>query len=302
MSFKHNGVLVTLGNYLEIFKNYEPDVLDEIRSAVLDDTPISSFIKYCVTDAYKLGQLRMAVREYVPKEYINPRLSGKCLYYIRQLHRIGISLDSLEKYIPKRGKPTIEDSNLELIIQAVYCGADIRKVDFNIVPTENMDVICEGLLKGYPMWLCVDTDSKLSNSMIRQLMKGMQLQVDIHPFLDGTWSEEQVISVLSNANRIDVNLLLEHINSKFSVSQITEITRTARRRLDFTLLCMKEEDGSPSFNEFQMDVLSRCLDDNVLTQEIYNPMLSDMEMEDLYIAEKEKIAKEQRKKLSGTLK
>lgn len=302
MSFKHNGVLVTLGNYIEIFKDYEPDILDEIRSAILDDTPISSFIKYCGNDAYKLGQLRMAVREYVPKEFINPRLSGRCVYYIRQMHRNGLSLDSLEFYIPKKGKPTIEDSNLETIIKAVYCGADIRKVDFNIVPTENIEVICEGLVKGYPMWLCTGTDSKITNNVIKQLMKGMQLQVDIHPFLDGTWSEEQIILVLSNATRIDVNKLLEHISSKFSVSQISEITRAARRKLDFTLLCMKEEDGSPSFNEFQMDVLTRCLDDDVLTQEIYNPMLSDMEMSDLYLAEKSKAEKEHKKKLSGTLK
>lgn len=301
MSFKYNGSVVNLGNYLSIFKDLEVDMLDEIRSAILDDTPIAGYIKYCGNDSYKLGQLRMAVREYLPKEFINPRLSGKCIYYLRQLYRCDISLKPFERYIPKNGNPTIECSSLEIVLKAVLNGADIRRVNFNTVPTENIELVCEGLIKGYPMWLCTSADVNLPNSVIKQLMKGMQLGVDIHPFLDGTWSESQIVAVLSNTTRFDVNSLLEHINSKFSIAQIMEVVYVARKKLDFTLLCKKDEDGNPVFNEYQMNVIGLCMEDEVLTKEIYNPMLSDMEMNDLRVKELEKIDKEKRRKLSGTL-
>lgn len=302
MSFKHNGVMVTLANYIEVFNGLEPDVLDEIRSAVLDDTPISSFIKDCEDDSYKLGQLRLAIREYIPKDYINPKLSGRCIYLLRQLYRNGFDLGVFEKYIPKRGRPTIENENLEVVLRAALHGADIRKVDFNIVPIENINIICEGLVKRYPMWLCVSPDKNLSNSIIRQLMKGMQLQIDIHPFITGDWTENQIVTILSNATKIDVNELLENINSKFSMEQIMEVIYVARKKLDYTLLCLKERDGTPAFNEYQMSVIGKCLDDDVLTEEIYDPHVSDMEMEDLRLEELEKRKAEQCKKLGGTLK
>ncbi len=301
MSFKHNGVVITLANYLEVFGDLEPDILDEIRSAILDDTPISGFIKYCEDDSYKLGQLRLAVREYLPKEFINPRLSGRCIYLLRQLYRNGYNLSILEKYIPKRGAPTIENENLEVVLRAALHGADIKKVDFNIVPTENINIICEGLVKRYPMWLCVSPDRTLSNSIIRQLMKGMQLQIDIHPFLNGDWSENQIVTILSNATKINVNELLENINSKFSMEQIMEVIYVARNKLDYALLCLKESDGTPAFNQYQMSVIGKCLEDDILTEEIYDPQLSDMEMEDLRIAELDKRKAEGNRKLGGTL-
>ena len=59
MSFRYKSQTVTLENYRTVFKVCSPDILDEIRSAVLDDTSISSFIKPCGNDSYKLGQLRI---------------------------------------------------------------------------------------------------------------------------------------------------------------------------------------------------------------------------------------------------
>ena len=44
MSFKYQMELVTMDNYREIFSGSTVDILDEIRSAVLDDTPIANFI------------------------------------------------------------------------------------------------------------------------------------------------------------------------------------------------------------------------------------------------------------------
>lgn len=300
MSFKYKGALITMNNYLEVFKDFEPDIIDEIRSAILDDTPIGAYIKHCPYDSYKLGQFRMALREYVPKEYLNPKLSGRCVYLIRRLYKQGTDLSPLKFYIKDSLK--LENESLDKVLQIMLLGADIRKVDFTVVPKDNIDVICEGLLKGYPMWLCISDEGYLTSSFIRQLMKGMQLQIDIHPFLNGKWAEEQLVLILSNARSIDVNELLEFVNYKFTVEHLVEVIDMARNELDYSFICLQDEDGTPSFNSYQMAVLSKAVKDNVINEDIYNPKLSDMEMEDIYQELMYKKASEHKPVLSGQLK
>lgn len=300
MSFKHRGILITMNNYFEVFKDFEPDIIDEIRSAVLDDTPISPFIKPCGSDSFKLGQFRMALREYVPKEYLNPKLSGRCVYLIRQCFRSGIDMSSLLPYI--KGSLKLENASIESIIKVLIAGGDIRKVDFTIVPKDNIEIICEGLIKKFPMWLCVSSEGYLTTSFIRQLMKGMQLQVDIHPFLNGKWSEEQLVLILSNARALNVNEFLEYVNYKFSVEHLVEVIDLARDDYDYTLLCLQDEDGSPSFNPYQMVVLSKAIKDDVINEDMYNPNINDMDMEDMYNELLAKKEAERKPVLKGQLK
>lgn len=289
MSFKYKGVIITMNNYLEVFKDYEPDIIDEVRSAVLDDTPISPFIKPCRTDSYRLGQFRMALREYIPKEYLNPSLSGQCIYLIRHCYKVGVDLSPILRYI--KGTLKLECDSIERILRVMLIGGDIRKIDFTVVPRDIIGIICEGLIKGYPMWLCISNEEYLTPSFIRQLMKGMQLQIDIHPFLNGKWTEEQLVMILSSANAININELLEYVNYKFSIEHLVEVIDAARNRLDYSLLCLQDDDGSPSFNSYQMAVLRNALRDDVITKELYNPNMNDMDMQDLYeklLAEKER--------------
>lgn len=300
MSFKHRGVLITMNNYLEVFKDYEPDIIDEIRSAVLDDTPISPFIKQCKTDSYKLGQFRMALREYLPKEFLNKKLSGRCIYLLRQCYRDGVDMSPILRYL--KGSLKIENESLEKVIKVVLLGGDISKTDFTLVPKDNVDIICEGLIKKYPMWLCVNTEGYLTESFIRQLMKGMELQVDIHPFLNGKWSEESLVFILSNAKVININELLEYVNYKFTLEQLGIIIDLASDGLDYTLLCLQDEDGSPAFNFYQMDVLSKAIRDGVLCEDMYNPSLNDMDMNDMYESLLEKKMLEHKPVLRGQLK
>ena len=87
-----------------------------------------------------------------------------------------------------------------------------------------------------------------------------------------------------------MNELLEYVNYKFSVEHLVEVIDTARNNLDYTLLCLQDDDGTPSFNSYQMAVLSKAIKDDVICEEIYNPNINDMNMEDIYeklIAKKE---------------
>ena len=63
MSFRFGPKIITLDNYKEVFKVCSPDILDEIRLAILDDVPIGQYIQLCGQDYYKLNQIRKAIRE-----------------------------------------------------------------------------------------------------------------------------------------------------------------------------------------------------------------------------------------------
>ena len=284
MSFKYQMELVTMDNYRKIFSGSTVDILDEIRSAVLDDTPIANFISCCGSDSYKLGQFRMALREFIPPKYLNKCLTGRHIQLIRQIYaRRGESgLNFLEDYLKSFTHYSFTEDAFCRILETVLHGGDISKINFGRVQTANMDIVCNGIERGYPMWLCAE--EPLSREMMKLMKQGMLLGVDIHPFLEGDWKTEVVTVILTNANAVSVAELLSWVTCKFSLGEVEEVIKAMRFHLDWTLLCAKNTEGEPLFNEFQMAVISQCLIADVLTEDIYNPKLSDIEMQDRYMS------------------
>lgn len=297
----YKNVVVTLANYLEVFKDFSPDVQDEVRSAILDNTEIARFIDICADDGFLLNQVRLAIREYVPNKYIKPNLGYRNLKVIRSLFHEGFNLSVLDKYIPKHKITQAWEESLYKILCAYKLGADISKVDFSIVPDANVELICTGLIQKYPMWLCVTPNVTLSTEMIRVLMKGMLLELDIHPFIDGTWTPDKVGLILSNASKLEYSVLLKHINSKFSMEQLQEIISVAKSFLDFLPLCIKDEDGYPLFNEYQMAVLGDVIRNDLDVTEFKNLELSDRQMQELFLERLQEKRKAEGRVLGGKL-
>jgi hypothetical protein len=295
MGFKYRQYNVTLDNYRQIFSECSVDVLDEIRSAILDDTQISNFIKDCGKDSYKLGQLRMAVREFVPTEYLNSRLTARTIYYIREAYKKQLNTQSLLKYIKPKGL-TLEPETLEKLAEMVYMGVDIDKVDFTKIPINLVDVFCKGLYKGYPMWLCISDNMAHTENYIKALMRGMQLGIDIHPFIDEDWSEEQLNVMFLYSGVVDINELLKYITPKFDVEIITELLKLLEGNIPIVDLVVKDTEGYPVFNKYQIIELGQAIKDKVLTKEMLNPTLSDTEIMQM------RLSKTRPKKLSITLK
>ena len=93
------------------------------------------------------------------------------------------------------------------------------------------------------------------------------------------------------------------MNYKFTLEQLGIIIDLASDGLgDYTLLCLQDEDGSPAFNFYQMDVLSKAIRDGVLCEDMYNPSLNDMDMNDMYESLLEKKMLEHKPVLRGQLK
>lgn len=296
MSFRYKSQTITLENYRSVFKVCTPDILDEIRSAVLDDTSISSFIKPCGNDSYKLGQLRMAVRELVPVEYLSTYVTGKTIYNIRQGFIKGRDMSPLLAYYKTKGL-TIDALTLEKLSEFCFLGIDISMMDFTIVPTNLVDVVCKGLYHGYPMWLIVEDNCTLTESEVQILMRGLSLGIDIHPFLSGDWSKEAMLLMFSYAKSVDINNVLSYVNSKFDGESLKVLLDLAQKNVPINKLCIKDTSGVPVYNSYQMYELGKAIEAGVDTPKMYDANLSDFDISDMREAELQK----KNRKLSANL-
>lgn len=311
MSVVINGKVANLGNYLSLTKGYSPDIQDEIRSAVLDDTPIGVYVDKCKDDSFKLNQIRLAIREYVPTRYLSTRLSASNIKQIRRIFREGLDLKFLDAYLSAKGILSISCESLDLILSAYLDGVDVGRVNFTKIREDTVDLFCSGLKKGYPMWVLSNADASIPRNKMTLLMKCMNLNLDIHPFLDKSWDLQSINLIAVNASKLEYTVLMKHINSRFSYGQLSQVISVAGEWLDFLPLCLKDEDGVPVFNEYQMDVLGRVIKFNakqetlgkgiVDIEEFLKPSMSDMDMQDLFVKRVGEITSEEGRVLSGKL-
>lgn len=303
MSFKYRGSIVTLSNYQEIFKGLSLDYLDEIRLAIMDDTPIGTYINRAVSyedGVAKLSEVRKSLRVHVPKRFISLGVSSDVTRAIRLLfEKKGEAvLMELSPYLDVNGVSRLPDNTLKSMVVALASeGVSLSEINFLNVPVDNIPYILVGLIKKYPMWLVAEY-SNINSDTMNELLRAFTLGVDVLPFTVGTWDAECVTLLLSAYKKVDLPSIMEHINYMFEKGQLTEIIQAYESKLDFGVLCLKGEDGTPLFNEYQMNVLRRCLENDVLTEEIYDYTKSDMEMQDLFDIE---MSKKTGKRLGGSL-
>ena len=285
MSFRFKQQTITLDNYRVIFSTCTPDILDEIRSAILDDTPIANFISCCGDDDYKLGQFRKAIRELVPTEFLNHNFTGNIIRNIRKGLSKGYDMDELLKYANNKGL-FLDIESLEIISDFLSIGTNLSSVDFNYVPKSQVEIVCKGLYNQYPMWLLVNKDSSLSDSQLELLIRGMQLGIDVHPFLNGSWNDNVLVILFSNANKININKLLTQISSRFTVDELRVLIELVKSDIPIDRLCIKDNEGYPVYNCYQMEVLGQAIKEGLDVEKMFNPNLSDMDMQSIMEVER----------------
>lgn len=277
MSFVHDCNEVTLENYSLVFRGYPVDILDEIRSAVLDNTPISPYIDVCINDSYKLGQIRLALRELISKSYLCRYMTGRTVWLIRSCTDADIDISSILQYI-RGSNLLIEPSTMEKILEFMYIGIDLSKIDFTEVNVGLVDVVCQGVSQGCPLWLLVPEINNMDESMVEVLIRGMQLGLDSTLFMDRSWDRNILYLIFSYSTRIDIVAFVTSISNRFSYGVVRCLLDLALSDLDYKLLCVKCDDGLPLYNKFQIAELSLALKSGVLVSDMLNPTLSDLEM------------------------
>ena len=297
MSFKYGDTTVTLSNYLSIFKDKIVDIQDEVRSAVLDDTQIGEYIDAVGEDSYKLSQLRLAIKEGMEGTYVTPYLSSSNINKLRKCSSKGFDLSVLDRYIFKEGIPPIPTQSLDLILDVILSGKDISLVDFTTVKTELLPLVCAGLKKGYPMWLCLG-DTSMSVDKLEVLIKGMQLGYDIHLFADSNWSYKQLF-ILMRSGVEHIEKVMQYVNFNFTTSQLTEVIWGVTKGLDVSKYAVVDESGMPIYNAYQMYEIKKGLASGLDVTSYLDPSLRDTVMKERRLALEEK--KKSYRGLSGSI-
>ncbi|MDE6946175.1 MAG: hypothetical protein K2P14_03210 [Anaeroplasmataceae bacterium] len=274
----YKGRNITISNYKEIFRECTPDVLDEIRLAVLDNTDIVPYINQCGTDSYRLGQIRLALRENVDRKYVLAQLTPRTMNILRECNRQRLSLSPLNDYIIG-GRVIVSVEMLELMVYALCSGADITKVDFTRVREDLCETVCQGLVRGYPMWLFLGDN--MTVEYINVLLRGLDLGIDISPCIKQVFSPAQLLLIFSQKKH---SSLLRNITPNFPYESISVLLSAMDEGLDISQLLYRDKDGFPIYSSLQMQALVKALElekTGVVVTDVFNPSLSDKEMYDM---------------------
>ena len=280
---QYHGVELTLDNIWEFLDNPDTAIMDEVRLAVMDNTPIGKYIDLCGTDDYKLKQIRMALRENFPSEYLHNALTADCIKELRYMYAHNIDLGIVEPYLDLRGEVLI------YILKAVHKGADISSIDFNKIKYSLIPVVARGLLHGYPLAILQERyDTFLTEAYVTLLLPCLQVGVDIKPFVEHEWSME-ILTMLTRAqvDGADINYLLQFITPKSTKGFVRAVLDAQAKGVaeeDLRRLCLRDEDGYSIYNEFQVSALTDAILSgrlHLIGDTIFNPTLSDKVMRDM---------------------
>lgn len=113
---------ITLDNYQRELKHLSQDVLDEVRSAIMDGVEIGEFLDRYKDDPYALQQIRASMKASVPVWMLSIPYPA-VLREARKLYSEGVSLDSVERLVESKTSGSLEEkywqTQLDLIASGV---------------------------------------------------------------------------------------------------------------------------------------------------------------------------------------
>lgn len=316
MSLVYKNKVLTLSNYLRLLsEDFSVDVLDEIRLAIMDNTPLSmSLLDSCKEDSYKLSQYRHYINEYIPSKYLLRGVSGRNLFLIRRCFALGLDLDWICKYQSTGSHISISPATLDSLLESYLDGVDVTRIDMSKFPEDCVKGVLSGLEHHYPMWLLEDCSFALTPQYIRALSLTFMFGNDVLPFLSETWDTD-VIKLLSSetvsmSSGLPNNLykdemtfayVLRFLTPKFPYSLVKSIVRVAVGGFPIDDLCLVDSEGYPLLSLYQVESLARFIINGVLYDDIKEklPAVTDVELDDIYEERYSKLVKKPR--LSGKL-
>lgn len=280
---RYQNMEVTLDNYQDIFSQYPLDILDEIRSALLDGLPILNYLNRSPED---LHQIRLAMLEGISAEFFT--LPASLLKSVRSAVTTGHSLTCFQQYLNK--------------------GID----------TALLRVILDWDLKGYsianlPLEYLTEDNVPLFTSMLRR-------NVNIQPYLTARPVPLESLKYVVKLNRPDLledlpaldvlqylcshrNLLGYKITSQTSLDTLEALQAlyaSALRKQDPTSykeLTQHDEKGNFLYMPFQLDRVLDAFEKHYDYKRLMDPSLGMSALNTLLLEEEFK----QRKRLGGKL-
>lgn len=288
---KYNNKDLILDNFRDLLFDYSVDVQDVVRSSILDNIDIIPYIKIYKDDAYKLDQIRLAIKEGLPKTFF--KTTGDMLYQIRQMSRRGVDLSSIENQL----KSNLSEQSMKYLIKWVDDGINISKLNIAIIPNSLLDTFDYGLRSGFDMTE-FNNGKNYSSKYIKLCLQIKKNDKPISFLLSGEWSLDS-LTVLSRESKMQKNkwqLLVQGIDEQVSTSRLDLLVKLVKAGVPINKLQQKSTKNSYVYDEECLSIIYEGFFSN-LDLEILMQTSSAKEMQVL----KSQLALDKKRKISGKL-
>lgn len=288
---KYNNKDLILDNFRDLLFDYSVDVQDVVRSSILDNIDIIPYIKIYKDDAYKLDQIRLAIKEGLPKTFF--KTTGDMLYQIRQMSRRGVDLSSIENQL----KSNLSEQSMKYLIKWVDDGINISKLNIAIIPNSLLDTFDYGLRSGFDMTE-FNNGKNYSSKYIKLCLQIKKNDKPISFLLSGEWSLDS-LTVLSRESKMQKNkwqLLVQGIDEQVSTSRLDLLVKLVKAGVPINKLQQKSTKNTYVYDEDCLSIIYEGFFSN-LDLEVLMQTTSAKEMQVL----KSQLELDKKRKISGKL-
>lgn len=257
------------------------NVKDELTLGFLHRLDLTSFITSDDVDFKLLRAIRLCLEHEVPLYLINANLNEDVLtpmYELYSSHRT-IESSGLASYFNNSTyELLIEAKTFEILVGLALENVNFAEVDFTLIPLSTVEVFASALAQGVEVKDLQNNRAVSDKDYLDFLISLRMAGVDISPFLEGSWSESQILAILRGRLKISVVDFIQHyINENFTAGQIEQCWRASEFGC-LSLVCSIDKDGYPIYNEYQMYQIVEGARFNLDYRLYADPTLNDSEM------------------------
>lgn len=225
----YKGKKLILDSFRTVLSDYSIDVQDVVRSAILDDVDISSYIPSCKDNPYRLDQIRLCIKEGMPDEILR-LYNGSAIYQIRTLKADGVDLTPVVKQL-SRGN--LQDTYLLYLLGWIKDGLNISKLNIAIIPRQLLPTFDYGLRCGFDMSK-YNNGRSYSPQYISLLLQIEKNRKSVSSLLSGEWALDilEVLSSFSKTSDSRWENLISHIDSKISKGRLEKLISLEKQGID----------------------------------------------------------------------
>lgn len=201
MALNFKGMDLILDNFRTVLNGYSVDVQDVVRSAILDNVDVSSYIEICKSNPYRLDQIRLCKKEGIDDEAIYSIKNGDSIYKLRQLISKGTDIEAI---LQQLHQGTLNDYSIHKMISWVLSGYDLKGINLAIIPNSLFEVFEQGFQKGFDMRV-YNNGKNYNPEYLRYCMIIQFNKKDVKPFVDRIWKVDCIkqLAVLSKGISAD---------------------------------------------------------------------------------------------------
>lgn len=236
---KYNNKELILDNFRKELCTFSIDVQDIVRSAILDGIDISRYINQCVSNPYRLDQIRLCLKEGISEEYMKIA-SGEVLFRLREMWKKGVNLTPMKTYLSITN-PDI----LNYVLSWVEDGVPLEGINPSLIPCELLEVFDFGLRHGYNM-VEFNTGRKFPPEYLRYLLKIRGNNKPVDNFIKYDWDLEVIkqLSMLAGASNQYWMRVVRYIDYTISAERLMPLLRCVDSGMTIRDINKKDEDGN----------------------------------------------------------